>query len=196
MLGTGNGSSWPVSSRWRTSTPTASSCSTASTADEARRIYAGADLFLMPSRFEPCGQGQLIAMRYGTPPVVRRVGGLADTVIDADADPRAGTGFVFGPAEPGALVAAVQRAIAALADAARFRRIQAQGMTRDDSWAVPARQYEPAYQRALHRLDGRPLGRSCLRWWAGQSRMRMASTATWPLTPWTSRTCGRRPTGG
>ena len=84
--------------------------------DEARRIYAGADLFLMPSRFEPCGQGQLIAMRYGTPPVVRRIGGLADTVIDADADPRAGTGFVFGPAEPGALVEAVRRAIAALAD--------------------------------------------------------------------------------
>ncbi len=118
-------------------------------ADEARRIYAGADLFLMPSRFEPCGQGQLIAMRYGTPPVVRRVGGLADTVIDADADPRAGTGFVFGPAEPGALVEAVRRAIAALADDARFRRIQAQGMSRDDSWTVPARQYELAYQRAL-----------------------------------------------
>ncbi|HZW00379.1 MAG TPA: glycosyltransferase, partial [Candidatus Deferrimicrobium sp.] len=118
-------------------------------ADEARRIYAGADLFLMPSRFEPCGQGQLIAMRYGTPPVVRRVGGLADTVIDADADPRAGTGFVFGPAEPGALVVAVRRAIAALADDARFRRIQAQGMSRDDSWTVPARQYELAYQRAL-----------------------------------------------
>jgi starch synthase len=118
-------------------------------ADEARRIYAGADLFLMPSRFEPCGQGQLIAMRYGTPPVVRRIGGLADTVIDADADPRAGTGFVFGPAEPGALVDAVRRALAAMAEPARFRRIQAQGMARDHSWTVPARQYELAYQRAL-----------------------------------------------
>jgi starch synthase len=118
-------------------------------ADEARRIYAGADLFLMPSRFEPCGQGQLIAMRYGTPPVVRRVGGLADTVVDADADPRAGTGFVFGPAEPGALVEAVRRATAALADEPRFRRIQAQAMARDDSWSVPARQYELAYRRAL-----------------------------------------------
>ncbi len=118
-------------------------------ADEARRIYAGSDLFLMPSRFEPCGQGQLIAMRYGTPPVVRRVGGLADTVVDADDDPRAGTGFVFGPADPGALVEAVRRAVAAYGDEPRFRRIQAQGMARDDSWSVPARQYEMAYQRAI-----------------------------------------------
>jgi len=116
--------------------------------DEARRIYAGADLFLMPSRFEPCGQGQLIAMRYGTPPVVRRSGGLADTVVDADADPAAGTGFVFGPAEPAALVEAVGRALSALADEPRFRRIQSRGMTSDHSWTVPARQYELAYQRA------------------------------------------------
>jgi starch synthase len=117
--------------------------------DEARRIYAGADLFLMPSRFEPCGQGQLIAMRYGTPPVVRRSGGLADTVIDADKDPAAGTGFVFGPAEPDALVAAVRRALAAHADGARFARIQANAMARDSSWAVPARAYEAAYARAI-----------------------------------------------
>jgi starch synthase len=117
--------------------------------DEARRIYAGADLFLMPSRFEPCGQGQLIAMRYGTPPVVRRVGGLADTVIDADADPRAGNGFVFGPADPSALIEAVRRALEAFADAPRFRHIQEQGMARDHSWRGPARQYESAYERAI-----------------------------------------------
>jgi starch synthase len=117
--------------------------------DEARRIYAGADLFLMPSRFEPCGQGQLIAMRYATPPVVRASGGLADTVIDADEDPERGTGFVFGPADPAALVEAVERALAALDDKARFRRIQAQGMTRDHSWRVPAGEYEAAYRRAI-----------------------------------------------
>ena len=117
--------------------------------DEARRIYAAADLFLMPSRFEPCGQGQLIAMRYGTPPVVRRAGGLADTVTDADADAAAGTGFIFGPAEPEALVRAVQRAFAALSDPARFRGIQVQGMAHDSSWRVPARQYEAAYERVL-----------------------------------------------
>ena len=117
--------------------------------DEARRIYAGADLFLMPSRFEPCGQGQIIAMRYATPPVVRRSGGLADTVLDADEDPENGTGFVFGPAQPEALIDAVGRAMAALEDRTRLRHIQAQGMARDHSWRVPARQYEAAYQRAI-----------------------------------------------
>jgi starch synthase len=116
---------------------------------EARRIYAGADLFLMPSRFEPCGQGQLIAMRYATPPVVRASGGLADTVIDADEDPERGTGFVFVPAAAEALVAAVRRALAAMADPDRFRHIQSQGMARDHSWRVPARSYEAAYRRAL-----------------------------------------------
>ena len=116
---------------------------------EARRIYAGADLFLMPSRFEPCGQGQLIAMRYATPPVVRHSGGLADTVIDADVDPARGNGFVFGPATPQALVDAVRRALAALADEARLAHIQANGMARDHSWRVPARGYEAAYRRAI-----------------------------------------------
>ena len=72
--------------------------------DMARRIYAGADLFLMPSRFEPCGQGQMISLRYGTPPVVRRTGGLADTVVDVDERPGEGTGFVFDEATPAALV--------------------------------------------------------------------------------------------
>lgn len=117
--------------------------------DEARRIYAGSDLFLMPSRFEPCGQGQIIAMRYATPPVVRASGGLADTVIDADADPERGTGFVFGPADPAALADAVRRALAAMADPARFGGIQANGMARDHSWRVPASEYEAAYRRAL-----------------------------------------------
>jgi starch synthase len=115
--------------------------------DEARRIYAGADLFLMPSRFEPSGQGQLIAMRYGTVPVVRATGGLVDSVVDADADPGHGTGFMFGPAEAGALTAAVQRAVAAWRDGPRWAAIVRRGMTADLSWDVPAAAYEAAYRQ-------------------------------------------------
>jgi starch synthase len=126
--------------------------------DEARRIYAGSDLFLMPSRFEPCGQGQMIAMRYGTPPVVRATGGLADTVVDADARPDAGTGFAFGPAEADALADAVSRALDAWADPARFASIVARGMARDDSWSVPARAYEAAYRRAMALAGATPGG--------------------------------------
>lgn len=115
----------------------------------ARRMYAGADAFLMPSRFEPCGQGQMIALRYGTLPVVRATGGLADTVIDADADPENGTGFVFGPAEPVALLDAARRAMAALGDGPRRRAIQRLGMAVDFSWRGPARDYVAMYRRAI-----------------------------------------------
>jgi starch synthase len=114
--------------------------------DEARRIYAGSDLFLMPSRFEPCGQGQLIAMRYGTPPVVRATGGLADTVIDADADPIAGNGFVFDAAEPAALIKATTRGMAALGED-RLAAIVSRGMRSDASWRGPALEYVAAYER-------------------------------------------------
>ncbi len=117
--------------------------------DEARRIYAGADLFLMPSRFEPSGQGQLIALRYGTIPVVRSTGGLADTIRDADRDPATGNGFAFGPALPEALLEAAVRAMAAMGDPTRHAAIQARGMTEDVSWARPAELYEAAYRRAL-----------------------------------------------
>jgi len=116
--------------------------------DEARRIYAGADAFLMPSRFEPCGQGQMIALRYGTVPVVRRTGGLADTVFDADADPD-GNGFVFEPAEPGALLEASVRAIAAWRDRPRWSTLMARGMAIEHSWDRPAAQYEALYARGL-----------------------------------------------
>lgn len=116
--------------------------------DEARRIYAGVDLFLMPSRFEPSGQGQLIALRYGTVPVVRRTGGLADTIRDADADPAAGNGFVFDAEDPDAFADAVRRAIAALADPVRRGTLLRNGMSADPSWAGPAARYAALYQRA------------------------------------------------
>lgn len=119
--------------------------------DMARRIYAGADLFLMPSRFEPCGQGQMIALRYGTPPIVRRTGGLADSVVDVDERPGEGTGFVFDEATPEALVAACRRAMRVrAAERARWAALVDRGMTVDFRWDTSsAPQYLTAYRRAI-----------------------------------------------
>jgi len=118
--------------------------------DMARRIYAGADLFLMPSRFEPCGQGQMISLRYGTPPVVRRTGGLADSVVDAAERPGEGTGFVFDKATPAALVAAVRRAAAVRADPGAWAALQDRGMAMDFNWDTgSAPRYLELYRRAI-----------------------------------------------
>lgn len=119
--------------------------------DEARRIYAGSDIFLMPSRFEPSGQGQLIALRYGAVPLVRTTGGLADTVRDADADLEIGNGFTFDRPEPDALLAAAERAVAAWRDESRWHALVRRGMSEDHGWLRPAREYEALYQRALAR---------------------------------------------
>jgi starch synthase len=124
--------------------------------DEARRIYAGSDLFLMPSRFEPSGQGQLIAFRYGTPVIARRTGGLADTVVDDD-DARQGdgfgsglgNGFLFDDPTPAALLQAVRRALFAYADRTRWQALCRRVMTLDHSWDRPAREYVAAYRRAI-----------------------------------------------
>lgn len=118
----------------------------------AHRIEAGADIFLMPSRFEPCGLNQLYSMRYGTPPLVRRTGGLADSVLDANEENlRAGraTGFVFEEATPQALRAALGRALAALRDAPLWSALQRAGMARDAGWIRAAREYLELYRRAL-----------------------------------------------
>jgi starch synthase len=115
----------------------------------SRRIYAGSDIFLMPSRFEPCGQSQMISMRYGTPPVVRATGGLLDTVLDADDEPAAGTGFMFGSPEGWALFEACQRAMSAWADRGRWSAIQRRGMSVDWRWDGPAQEYVSLYRRAI-----------------------------------------------
>lgn len=118
----------------------------------AHRIEAGADIFLMPSRFEPCGLNQLYSMRYGTPPLVRRTGGLADSVLDATAvNLRAGsaTGFVFEEATPQALFAALDRALAALRDTQLWAGLQRAGMARDPGWTRAARDYLELYRRAV-----------------------------------------------
>ncbi|MBE0626253.1 MAG: glycogen synthase GlgA [Burkholderiales bacterium] len=114
----------------------------------AHLIEAGADAFLMPSRFEPCGMNQMYSQRYGTPPVVRSTGGLADTVIDCNpatlADGSA-SGFVFHDPSARALLAAIERAAGAWRDAAKWRALQRNAMARDFSWAASARRYAGIY---------------------------------------------------
>ena len=111
----------------------------------AHLIEAGADLFLMPSRFEPCGLNQMYSQRYGTPPVAHATGGLVDTIVDGE------TGFLFERPERAALLAAVRRAVAAWRDRARWQTIQRAGMARDFSWAEPARRYADLYLRLARR---------------------------------------------
>lgn len=115
----------------------------------AHRIEAGADCFLMPSRFEPCGLNQMYSQAYGTPPLVAATGGLADSVVDASADARNGTGFVMS--EPGAsgFAEAVARARQAFAEPASWRRIQANGMARPFGWSASAARYVEVYERAI-----------------------------------------------
>jgi starch synthase len=125
----------------------------------ARRIYAGADLFLMPSRFEPCGTGQMVSLRYGTPPVVRRTGGLADTVVDETSHPGAGTGFVFDDATPDALAAACETAIAMRARGGpAWEALLDRGMAVDFDWERgSAPRYAELFERAV-RIRRGPTG--------------------------------------
>jgi starch synthase len=125
----------------------------------AHLIEGGADMFLMPSRFEPCGLNQMYSMRYGTVPVVHGVGGLADTVVNyAPATPKRGgggprsrrsTGFVFEDFTPRALLEALHRAITIFGDARKWRALQAAGMQQDFSWDRSALEYVKIYERAL-----------------------------------------------
>jgi starch synthase len=121
----------------------------------AHRIEAGADMFLMPSRFEPCGLNQLISLRYGTVPVVRAVGGLADTVQEFDPRTGQGNGFVFSEYNSMGLFNAIKRALDLYKNQAQWRQLQRQGMEADHSWAASARKYEALYAElaALKKKD-------------------------------------------
>ena len=118
----------------------------------AHRIEAGADCFLMPSRFEPCGLNQMYSLRYGTPPIVRATGGLADTVVDVNdktlADKTA-NGFVIADATPHQLWLALERATRCWHDRKLWQRIQQNGMRRDFSWKHAAHDYVTLYRDAL-----------------------------------------------
>jgi starch synthase len=110
----------------------------------AHKIEAGADMFLMPSRYEPCGLNQIYSLRYGTIPVVRATGGLDDTIDDA-ASP-GGTGFKFKNYSATEMVKAIQRAVAAYADQPSWRKLVKNGMAKDFSWEASAKKYIQLYR--------------------------------------------------
>ncbi len=116
----------------------------------AHRIEAGADMFLMPSKFEPCGLNQMYSLRYGTAPIVRAVGGLDDTVENWDPVNRRGNGFKFGPYSAGPFIESIYEALFAYADPSAWRQIQHNGMAVDNSWENAARKYVELYKWTLN----------------------------------------------
>ncbi|MFZ2311184.1 MAG: glycogen synthase GlgA [Methylobacter sp.] len=115
----------------------------------AHLIEAGADIFLMPSRFEPCGLNQMYSQRYGTIPVVRKTGGLADTVVDTLPETianKTATGIVFNEASPGTLLEAIKRAMILYSSPAIWKQLQTNGMKKDFSWQLSAKQYLALYR--------------------------------------------------
>jgi starch synthase len=112
----------------------------------SRRIYAGSDMLLIPSRYEPCGLTQMIAMRYGCIPVARATGGLSDTIVD-EPESKKSTGFLFAEASSPALAGVLRRGLSIFRDSTVWSGYQQRGMSQDFSWDRFARQYLELYQR-------------------------------------------------
>jgi len=125
-------------------------------AELARHLYAGADMILIPSRYEPCGLTQMIAMRYGCVPLARAVGGLKDTILDPSQGEEF-TGFLFEQAAPEAFAAAVERALDVFAGPPVWQQIQRRGMNQDFSWQASAREYLALYKQMMY--DKRTIGK-------------------------------------
>jgi starch synthase len=115
----------------------------------AHQIEAGADIFLMPSLFEPCGLNQMFSLKYGTIPIVRAVGGLKDTVENYNAERSAGTGFVFEAYDAQELWKTIERALQALRDRKSWIALQRRAMSMDFSWDRSARAYSKLYQQLV-----------------------------------------------
>lgn len=115
----------------------------------AHLIEAGADMFLMPSKYEPCGLNQMYSLRYGTLPIVRSTGGLADTVEDLNAKPKTGTGFVFEKYQAKQMLATVKRAVTAFADEKIWTAAMKRAMAKDYSWGASAEKYIELYKNLL-----------------------------------------------
>lgn len=118
----------------------------------AKRIYAGSDIFLMPSRFEPCGLGQIISLRYGTIPVVRATGGLAETIIDYDMDKENGNGFSYNEFNKVEFVKTLNRALKLYKNNQdEWMRLVIRGLKSDFSWKKPAYKYLELYEKAIEK---------------------------------------------
>ncbi len=122
-------------------------------ANVAQSIYGGADLFLMPSRFEPCGIGQMIALRYGAVPLVRKTGGLADTVQFHDPIHQQGNGFLFDRFDPQGLLSMLYRAEEAFRYKDEWQKLQRRGMEADLSWSASAQKYRTLYKDLIGRVS-------------------------------------------
>jgi starch synthase len=120
----------------------------------AHRIYAGADFFIMPSKYEPCGLGQLISLRYGNIPVARRTGGLADTIQDYEPLSSQGTGFLFADYTPSAFLDGLKRAFCVFTDVDKLHKMIAAGMKEDFSWRRSAERYCELYEKASVKKGG------------------------------------------
>lgn len=150
LLGTGDRGyeDWFKELAWRF--PNKASINIRFSNELAQRIYAASDIFLMPSMFEPCGLGQLIAMRYGTIPVVRETGGLKDTVVQFDrSDVDKGNGFLFYEYNAHEMMYAIKRALAAYGNLREWRQLVFTAMHSDFSWKRSAKEYENLYERLL-----------------------------------------------
>ena len=116
----------------------------------ARKIYAGSDLFLMPSQFEPCGIGQLLALRYGTLPLVRETGGLKDTVIPYNEITEEGNGFSFANYNAHEMLSTIERAVALFrSHPTKWRNLVERAMELDFSWSTSSEQYLQLYKELL-----------------------------------------------
>jgi starch synthase len=160
VLGTGDSPYETALREWSTKRPDRIAAVLAFDESMAHRIMAGADVFLMPSRYEPCGLSQQYAMRYGAVPVAHQTGGLADTIVDytpSTAHESRATGFLFRPCTADNLLRAIQLALAIHRDRGAWKRLMAAGMRTDFGWAQSAAQYVDAYRRALTQPLRRPL---------------------------------------
>lgn len=151
LLGTGEQHYHDLLSRLAKEHPEKMGLSLAFDNELAHQIYAGADMFLMPSRYEPCGLGQMISLRYGTIPVVRHTGGLADTVDDFDPESGRGNGFSFEEHTGVALLGAMARGLLTYATDSAWTPLVKRAMNEDFSWTRSAQQYADLYQQAISR---------------------------------------------